>query len=136
MKFRFLALILALLLLLTSCGNLGSLLENIELPWATDAESVSDTTAEVIETTEASDTETEPVADTSEETSESKPEESKPLVTTAPVEEETESKEPEPDYRDTISRSREEIEAMLDAKCKSLHEIIPLMQEINGNGIQ
>ena len=135
MKFRFLALILALLLLLTSCGNLGSLLENIELPWATDAESVSDTTAEVIETTEASDTETEPVADTSDETNESKPEESKPLATTAPVEEETESKEPEPDYRDTISRSREEIEAMLDLDDEDFTRAAELLEAFKQIGI-
>lgn len=134
MKFRFLALILALLLLLTSCSNLGSLFEDIELPWFADAETVGESSAETVEKTEESESESEPESETMEATDESKPQD-----TTAPKdsesESETETEEQGPSYRESISRSREEMEAMLDLDDEDFTVVEELLEAFRQIGI-
>ena len=108
MKFRFIALLLSLLLLFTSCSGIGSIFDNIDLPWISETvgttDSTTDSVTESIANTESTSNET---TATTAETEAPKAE------NTTQSGGDTETEAPGQSYRESISKSREEIEAML-----------------------
>ncbi len=108
-KFKFLALVLAMIMVLSACGTLGNTNNTTQAPSTSNTESSN---------TESSETESQSVSESQSnetEPQETKPQETKPQETT-PQEtkpQETQPKETQTEYRPTISRSREEVEAML-----------------------
>ena len=128
MKFRFIALLLALLLLFTSCSGIGSILDNIDLPWISESvseteeitESLSESASESAESTVGSSSET--TLGETETTSQN-------TETTTQTGGDIETEPPEPSYRESISKSREEIEAMLTLSDEDFTNAVKLLED-------